>query len=68
MPRRNCGGVFTWYNHDMKRSDTRRVRQPFAKYITMGVIILAVAAVIIAWMDETGVDGEFIRIFVNAHH
>lgn len=50
----------------MAKLQSQSRRLPFTKSILIGVIILAVAAVIIAWMDETGVDAEFLRIFENA--
>ena len=50
----------------MKRSDVVPVKRPFAKYITVGVAILAVAAIIFAWMDEAGMGKEFVRILESA--
>lgn len=40
-------------------------KQPVAKYMVVGIVILAIAAVIMAWIDESGVGQPFIQALNN---
>lgn len=44
---------------------TPKQRQPVAKYAVVGIVILAVAAIIMAWIDESGVGQPFIQALNN---
>lgn len=52
----------------MKTPVAPKDRRPVARYALVGIIILAAVAIILAWIDETGVGESFLRVLLGAKY
>ena len=44
-----------------KQPQKRTSSRPLAHYVLIGIVLLAFVAVVLAWVDETGVAEPFLR-------
>jgi hypothetical protein len=42
-------------------------RRPIARYMLVGILVLAAVAIILAWVDETGVGESFLRVLLGSN-
>ncbi len=52
----------------LNKSSPRSQRPPLARYVLIGIVLLAMAAIAVAWADETGVTKPILKALNSSRY